>query len=52
LDERLGMRQIIALRFAPDEEFADLCRQAADKNLKGAEIKKAIQNWRADHHRA
>ena len=52
LDNRLHMRQIIALRFAPDEEFADLCQQAADKNLKGAEIKKAIQNWRADHHRA
>jgi hypothetical protein len=52
LDDRLGMRQIIALRFAPDEEFAVLCQQAADKNLKGADIKKAIQNWRADHHRA
>jgi len=52
LDDRLRMRQIIALRFAHDEEFADLCRQAADKNLKGADIKKAIQNWRADHHRA
>lgn len=52
LDNRLRMRQIIALRFAPDEEFAILCQQAADKNLKGADIKKAIQNWRADHHRA
>jgi hypothetical protein len=52
LDGRLRMRQIIALRFAPDEEFAVLCQQAADKNLKGADIKKAIQNWRADHHRA
>jgi hypothetical protein len=52
LDGRLRMRQIIALRFAPDEEFAVLCQQAADKNLKGSEIKKAIQNWRADHHRA
>jgi FlaA1/EpsC-like NDP-sugar epimerase len=52
LDDRLHMRQIIALRFAPDEEFAILCQQAVDKNLKGPEIKKAIQNWRADHHRA
>ena len=51
LDNRLHMRQIIALRFAPDEEFADLCQQAADKNFKGADIKKAIQKWRADHHR-
>jgi hypothetical protein len=52
LDHRLRMGQIIALRFAPDEEFADLCRHAVDKNLKGVDIKKAIQNWRADHHRA
>jgi hypothetical protein len=46
------MGQIIALRFAPDEEFALLCQQAIDKNLKAIEIKKAIRNWRADHHRA
>ena len=52
LDNRLRMGQIIALRFAPDDEFATLCQQAADKNLKGIEIKKEIQNWRADHHRA
>lgn len=52
LDDRLGMRQIIALRFAPDEEFADLCRQAVDKNLTRVDIKRAIHNWRADHHRA
>ena len=52
LDDRLRMRQVIALRFAPDEEFAVLCQQAVDKNLTGSDIKKAIQNWRADHHRA
>jgi len=52
LDYRLRMGQIIALRFAPDDEFADLCRQAVEKNLKGNEIKKAVQNWKADHHRA
>jgi hypothetical protein len=52
LDNRLRMGQIIALRFAPDEEFTKLCQQAAEKNLRGIEIKKAIQNWRADHHRA
>jgi len=52
LDNRLQMGQIVALRFAPDEEFANLCQQAVNKNLKGIEIKKAIQNWRADHYRA
>jgi len=52
LDNRLQMGQIVALRFAPDDEFANLCQQAVNKNLKGIEIKKAIQNWRADYYRA
>ncbi|MFI5187851.1 MAG: DUF6526 family protein, partial [Chitinophagales bacterium] len=39
-------------RFAPNEEFPDLCQQAADKSLKGPDIKKAIHHWRADHQRA
>ena len=51
-DSRLRMGQIIALRFAPDEEFPVLCQQAAAENLRGSDIKKAIRNWRADHHRA
>ena len=52
LDHRLRMGQIIALRFAPDEEFASLCQQTVSSNIRGNDIKKAIQNWRADHHRA
>jgi hypothetical protein len=51
LDSRLRRSQVIALRFADDEEFASLCRQAADENLSAAQIKTAIQKWRADHHR-
>lgn len=51
LDARLRMGQIIALRFATDEEFSDLCQQAVNKNLNGLDIKKAIRTWRADHHR-
>ncbi len=52
LDKRLRMGQVIALRFAPDDEFPSLCRQAVEKSLRGTDIKKAIQNWRADHYRA
>ncbi len=52
LDARLRMGQIIALRFAPDEEFPVLCQQAIDKSLSGKDIKQSIHNWRADHHRA
>jgi Family of unknown function (DUF6526) len=51
LDSRLRMGQIIALRFADDAEFVSLAQKASDENMKADDIKKAIQNWRADHHR-
>ncbi len=51
LDSRLRLRQIIALRFAEDTEFVSLAQKAADENMKPGEIKKAIQNWKADTYR-
>ncbi len=51
LDSRLRLGQVIALRFADDSEFVSLAQRAADENIKADDIKKAIQNWRADHHR-
>jgi len=51
-DKRLGIKQIIALRFAPDEEFLELCSKAAGGNLTPEEIKKEIKNWREDTYRA
>ncbi|MBI2730312.1 MAG: hypothetical protein HYX40_06125 [Sphingobacteriales bacterium] len=51
LDSRLRMGQIIALRFAPDEEFVELAKKAADEGLPSKEIKMTIQKWKADHHR-
>ncbi len=48
----LRMRQIVALRFAPDDELPALTQRAVAENLPVREIKKAIKNWRADHHRA
>ncbi len=47
----LRMGQIIALRFAPDEELPELTEKAVKQNLTAKEIKQAIKNWRADHHR-
>jgi hypothetical protein len=45
----LTRRQIIALRFAPDDELEGLVRQVLEGKLsKSTEIKGAIQNWRAD----
>jgi hypothetical protein len=52
LDPRLTMSQIIALRFASDAEFLELVRKAADDNMPAADIKRAVQNWRADNYRA
>lgn len=52
LDSRITMAQVIALRFAPDDEFVVLAERAAKENLSKDEIKKAIKDWKADHHRA
>lgn len=51
LDSRITMRQIIALRFAPDDEFVVLADRAIAESLSADEIKKAIKNWRSDHSR-
>ena len=52
LDSRITMGQVIALRFAPDDEFVILADRAINENLSPDEIKKAVKNWRADEHRA
>jgi hypothetical protein len=51
LDPRLGVLQIVALRFASDAEFAELAARAAEQNLPPVEIKKAIKDWRGDYYR-
>lgn len=52
LDTRLTMRQIIALRFASDEEFVALAARAAAEGLAPDTIKQQIKTWRPDYHRA
>jgi len=51
LNKDLRMGQIIALRFASDEEFPSLASRAVNEKMKPDEIKKSIRNWRADHYR-
>jgi hypothetical protein len=50
--DELTPGQLIALRFAPDDEVPDLARRALNGELKGqADIKRAIRNWRGDYLR-
>ena len=51
LDSRLTIRQIIGLRFAPDAEFVELARRAAEEGLSEDAVKRAIQNWKGDYYR-
>jgi hypothetical protein len=45
---RLTKQQIIALRFASDDELAELLERAARENLTPNDIKAAIKTWRPD----
>ncbi len=48
---RLSPKQIVALRFASDEELGALLDRAVTSQLSPNDIKKAIAAWRPDHHR-
>ena len=51
LEIKLSEIQLFALRFAPDEELAGLVARAITEHLSPDDIKKAVQNWKADDHR-
>lgn len=51
LPTELRMVQILALRFASDEEFVALTDQTLQEKLSPKEIKLLIKNWRADYYR-
>lgn len=51
LDKALHLSQVIALRFAEDDEFVSLAKKAVEEKLSQKQIKQVIQNWRADYHR-
>lgn len=49
LDPRVTVKQIVALRFAPNEEFPALAAKAAVEGTAPKDIKQSIRTWRADH---
>ncbi len=48
----LTIHQIIALRFASDNEFVGLVKKALDEKLSNKQIKAQISQWRPDYYRA
>ncbi|MEP2278868.1 DUF6526 family protein [Maribacter sp.] len=47
----LKMSQIIALRFASDDEFLSLMEKALKEKLSAKEIKSTIKSWKGDYYR-
>ena len=52
LPSQLSMSQIIALRFASNEEWQGLMEKTISENLSSKDIKMLIKNWKADFNRA
>lgn len=50
-EQNLKLGQIIALRFAPDNELLGLMDRAIAEKLKAKEIKQQIKNWKGDYIR-
>lgn len=48
---KLSEGQLIALRFASDEEVPALVQRTLSENLAPADVKKAIKSWRPDYWR-
>src|SRR5579863_7852202 len=48
---RLSEDQLIALRFASDDEVVELAKQALEHNLTRKQIKERIKTWRPDNWR-
>ena len=47
----LSIKQLIALRFASDDELPTLARKTLTQNLEPKAIKQSIVNWRGDYDR-
>ena len=52
IDRSISIYQLIALRFADDDEFVELVEETVKGNLTPLQIKKRIIKWRLDYYRA
>lgn len=50
-EKQLRLSQVIALRFASDQELLGLIDKAIDGKLSSKEIKLLIKDWQGDYHR-
>ena len=48
---KLTVKQIVALRFASDDELGSLLERAVRENLSPRDIKASIRTWRPDWYR-
>ena len=51
LENKLSMKQLLALRFASDEELPVLVQKVVDENISPDAIKRSIKNWLPDYDR-
>ncbi|MGM9988973.1 MAG: DUF6526 family protein [Bacillaceae bacterium] len=51
LPTSLTIKQVVALRFASDEEIVSLVETAVKEQLMPVDIKKQVNQWREDTHR-
>jgi hypothetical protein len=51
IERQLSKNQIVALRFAGNEEFISLIGREDIANVSPRDIKASIRNWQADHWR-
>jgi hypothetical protein len=51
LESQLDIKQIVALRFASDEELESLMTKAINEKLSPKMIKLEIKNWQGDYQR-
>lgn len=50
-EKQLRLGQLIALRFAGDEELLDLIEKTITEGLPPKEIKRLVKDWQGDYRR-